>query len=306
MNTRNIHDAFARETLSYRENAVSFFRGILPEEVVNRLDFETLTEENTSYTDEDLSAYFSDVVYHCSYRGSPLKLVLLLEHKSFVPEFPHRQILRYMLNIWERAAKQHTAFPVVLPIILYHGRRKWKRRPFHSYLSGDTGLLARYIPGFEYLLVDLSTIPERMLKRLFAHNPAVRLWLLVQKYIHEEHELLKRLNSFFGLDIVYFSLEAELRFVESMWRYIFEATEIDPDTVLRKLTMLPEGAKEALMTTAEKLRKQGKQEGIHEGKLEGKREGKLESARKMREKGYSIEDICDITGLSRKEVEGLR
>ncbi len=111
MNTRNIHDAFARKTLSRRENVLSFFKGILSEEVVNRLDFETLTEENTSYTDEELSAYFSDVVYQCSYRGSPLKL-------------------------------------------------------------------ARYIPGFEYLLVDLSTISDRMLKRLFAHNPAVRLWLL--------------------------------------------------------------------------------------------------------------------------------
>jgi predicted transposase/invertase (TIGR01784 family) len=66
--------------------------------------------------------------------------------------------------------------------------------------------------------------------------------------------------------------------------------------------MLPEGAKEALMTTAEKLRKQGKQEG----KLEGKREGKLESARKMIEEGLDENLIIKITGLSREEVEALK
>ena len=62
--------------------------------------------------------------------------------------------------------------------------------------------------------------------------------------------------------------------------------------------MLPKGAKEAIMTTAEKLRKQGRQEG--------KQEGKLEDARRMLEKGYPLEDIREITGLSRDEVEKLK
>ena len=172
--------------------------------------------------------------------------------------------------------------PIVLPIILYHGKQTWKAKPLHAYLSGDSSPFARFIPGFEYLLVDLSTIPDKQIMILFANNPAVKLWLLIQKYIFAEEELAKNLDSFFGPDIVYFSIE--------------------PDTILQKIPMLPDGAKEAIMTTAEKLRRQGKQEG----RLEGKREGKLENARRMIEKGYPIEDICEITGLSREEVRGLR
>jgi predicted transposase YdaD len=103
MGTQNIHDAFARETLSYKDNAACFFRGILPEDVGKRLDFESLREEKTSYTDRDLSAYFSDVVYECSYKGSLLKIALLFEHKSFVPVFPYSQLLQYILNTWKRA-----------------------------------------------------------------------------------------------------------------------------------------------------------------------------------------------------------
>ncbi len=38
---------------------------------------------------------------------------------------------------------------------------------------------------------------------------------------------------------------------------------------------------------------------------EGKREEKLETAKKMKAKGYSIDEIIDITGLSREEIEKL-
>ena len=64
------------------------------------------------------------------------------------------------------------------------------------------------------------------------------------------------------------------------------------------------------MTTAEKLRKQGrregKQEGLEEGEQRGEKKAKLEYARRMLEKGYPVEDICEITGLSREEIQTLR
>ncbi len=306
MGTENIHDAFARETLSYKDNAACFFRGILPKDMGKRLDFGNLQEEKTSYTDKDLSAYFSDVVYECGYKGSVLKLVLLFEHKSFVPVFPYSQLLQYILNIWKRALKQNKPIPIVLPIILYHGKRKWETRPLHAYLSGDTDLFARFIPGFEYILVDLSKIQDRHIMALFNNNPAVKLWLLVQKYIYLEEALMNNLDSFFSPDIVYFTLEEGLQFIESFCRYVFKATKIDHAAILRNIPMLPDSAKEVIMTTAEKLRKQGKQEGKQEGLEEGAKKAKLEDARKMVAKGYPIDDICEITSLSRDEVEKLK
>ena len=43
-----------------------------------------------------------------------------------------------------------------------------------------------------------------------------------------------------------------------------------------------------------------------EGREEGIEKGKLEDAKKMLDKGYSIADISDITGLSAKEIERLK
>lgn len=44
-------------------------------------------------------------------------------------------------------------------------------------------------------------------------------------------------------------------------------------------------------------------EGQEKGKKEGKKEGIKETARKMLEKGYKIEEIIEITGLSEKEIK---
>ena len=54
-------------------------------------------------------------------------------------------------------------------------------------------------------------------------------------------------------------------------------------------------------------RLEGKEEGLKEGKEEGREEGEklkaLDVASRMKLKGALLEDIMDITGLTREEIE---
>ena len=50
---------------------------------------------------------------------------------------------------------------------------------------------------------------------------------------------------------------------------------------------------------------EGRAEGLAEGLEEGLLKGKLQSAQKMKEKGFPITDIAEITGLSTEEIERL-
>lgn len=50
----------------------------------------------------------------------------------------------------------------------------------------------------------------------------------------------------------------------------------------------------------------GYEEGRAEGIEEGSKQKAYEIAKKMLKKGNSIEDICDITGLSIEEIEQLK
>ena len=51
---------------------------------------------------------------------------------------------------------------------------------------------------------------------------------------------------------------------------------------------------------------EGKAEGLAQGKAEGVKLGKIETARKMMAKGFSTEDISDLTGLSAAEIDNLK
>ena len=66
-----------------------------------------------------------------------------------------------------------------------------------------------------------------------------------------------------------------------------------------------EGKIEGRMEGREEGRMEGREEGRAEGREEGIKEGVVRNARRMKEKGFSTEDIMEITGLTFEEVSQL-
>ena len=60
------------------------------------------------------------------------------------------------------------------------------------------------------------------------------------------------------------------------------------------------------MTTAMKLRQEGIEQGIDQGIGKGIEKDKIETAGRMLAKGFSVEDIAEITTLSVEVIEKLR
>ena len=52
--------------------------------------------------------------------------------------------------------------------------------------------------------------------------------------------------------------------------------------------------------------KQGLKEGIEQGLKEGEKNATKNTARKMLGKNMNIEDIIELTGLSKEEIENLK
>ena len=61
----------------------------------------------------------------------------------------------------------------------------------------------------------------------------------------------------------------------------------------------------ALEHTHQRETKEAREEGLKEGRHEGRHEEKYENARKMKQRGYPVEEIQEITGLSPETIEGL-
>lgn len=50
---------------------------------------------------------------------------------------------------------------------------------------------------------------------------------------------------------------------------------------------------------------EGRKKGIIEGRIEGKNQEKRETAKRMKNKGFSLKEIVEITGLSKEEIEEI-
>lgn len=163
----NPYDKVIKFALKNKEEAETFFRNFLPTHIVEKLDFNTLELDDCSYIDENLQENYADVTYDIIWNNkTPIKISLLLEHKSYKVTYPHFQKLRYMLNIWEYQLAQNEKLRPVIPIVLYHDKAEWKVRPMYDYFEGLDEELRRFIPHFDYLLVNLEDYSDEEIMQI--------------------------------------------------------------------------------------------------------------------------------------------
>lgn len=304
MEITNPHDKFFKETFSVQGNVIDFLQGTLPKEILEKLDLSALAIDNNTYIDEELKEHFSDMVYSCVCKNTKLKIALLFEHKSYPITYPHLQLLKYLLKIWETNVKQGVGLMPVIPVILYHGKETWQVRMLTECFEGIDEVFFRFIPEFEYLLTDLSRYTNEEIKNKAFHKASLEIALLLMRNILNEVELERNLSGFFEIGKQYFEEEEGLRFLESVVRYLYNTTEIEAGKVVNTVKQLSEKGGGFVMTTAMKLIEKGKAEGRIEGKLEGLKEAiALGLELKYGTEGLNLyEKIATIVSLEKTEV----
>src|SRR5437667_9064926 len=121
------HDKFFKETFSHPEVALDVFQSVLPQRLIQEVDWAAMTLRPGSFIDEHLAEVSSDLLYQVPWRGSALYVYLLFEHKS-TPEELRLDLLQYMVRVWKQDRKQATPgslSPPIVTVVLYHGKRPW-------------------------------------------------------------------------------------------------------------------------------------------------------------------------------------
>lgn len=67
-------------------------------------------------------------------------------------------MLRYKVHRWEQDHREHPRQPLrpILPLVVYHGRQRWRVPTNFASLLAEPGPWRAYCPDFQYLLVDVS------------------------------------------------------------------------------------------------------------------------------------------------------
>ncbi len=293
-NLINSHDKFFKELFSRKEEVSEFVSKTFPVELSQKLDLETLVLDKTEYVGSQLKTSFSDIVYNCNYgENTIVKISLLFEHKSYLEIHPYLQLLGYMLKIWETQIKQKQNLTPIIPIIFYHGIKKWVKKPFESYFSGLDVVLRKFTPIFDYQIIDTSNYSDKQIQQLFS-SLELQIGMLILKNIFNEQLILKELNNFFAKISELLQSDKGEHFFESLVTYLYYATDIETQKFTEKMRTISPKAEEKFISTAMKLEMIGFELGIKK------------VAFSMLQENIPDSIILKVTKLSQKELDYLK
>ncbi|MFN4257235.1 MAG: Rpn family recombination-promoting nuclease/putative transposase [Saprospiraceae bacterium] len=296
----------------YAKIAEAHLRDALDAELLASLDLATLRLADDSYLASGLEEFFSDVVWRCNLLAGPeVAVCFLFEHKSHPPDWPiHVQLLQYKLGIWRDDLSEGRPLTLVVPIVVYHGRRKWKREPFWAQFRGTPEGFRHFLAEFDYVLTDLREMPTEI---IIAKEQlgAVRGLFLAFKHAFDEAQMLRHFREMI-IFVEGSGLHEEMyrRLFEMIFTYVFRRTT-EPAVLAAELKTFSSKTRDIAMSAYDKLIAQGRQEGWQKGVQEGIEKGIEKSAREFAgklilETDFGDASIANFSGLPEAEVRKMR
>lgn len=313
--TSTPHDAVFKRFLRHPETANDFLMLYLPEEVRQRCDFSTLKLQSASFIDEDLRAWYSDVLWSVQTTSGQGYVYVVIEHQSSPDNHMAFRLMRYAIATMQRHLDAgHKTLPLVVPMLFYHGATS--PYPFSlNWLDEFTDpQMAKTLYGCPFPLIDVTVMPD---DEIVQHR-RVALLELMQKHIRQR-DLCGITESLATLVMLGYTNRRQLRV---LFHYMLQySNTAEPSVFLRRLARRLPQYEERLMSIAQKLKQEGRlegrREGRQEGRLEGREEGHLEGlqegsrrealriASSMLQNGLDKETVQRITGLSADELKPL-
>ena len=156
------HDHGYKRLFSHPEMIRDLLRGFVPADWIAELDFTTLEKYPTEFIDDRLRNRRSDVIWRVRRGFEWLYLYLLLEFQSGVHPLMAARVFTYIDLLYQdlirsRQLGKSRQLPMVLPIVLYNGRRRWTApTDLDALIEPGPDSLAEYRPQARYLLIEES------------------------------------------------------------------------------------------------------------------------------------------------------
>lgn len=302
------HDALFKQFLTHPETARDFLDVHLPPALHQACDLNTLRLESSSFIEEDLRAYYSDVLYSLKAGQSDGYIYALIEHQSSPDRHMGFRLMRYAIAAMQRHLDaDNDKLPLVIPILFYHGQVTPYPYPMNWLQEFSEPELARQLYSNDFPLVDVTVISD---DEMMTHRRMAILELL-QKHVRQR-DLAELLEQLVTLLLAGYTNNEQLT---SLMNYMLQVGDTAaPENFIRELARRSPQHEEVLMTIAQKLEQKGIEKGRLEGiqlgeakgRQEGMLEGKLQVARSMLANGIDRDSVMRITGLTADDLAQIR
>jgi predicted transposase/invertase (TIGR01784 family) len=295
----NPHDKFFRAAFSMKIIVQDYFKNLFPQKWTNKLNLDSLKLEPVSYITNDLKNFYSDIVWQCHLKDSEesVQVTFLFEHKSYVPEYPNLQILDYKRGGYNTQLAEGQSLKLIIPIVVYHGAKKWETKPFSSYFGNIPLEFERFIDPLEYYLTNLDDYSDQMIKA-FKTIFLVKT-LLALKHFSEGQYIKQHYAELLLVGYENDDSKNEVDFIEFYSVYLSQISDyISEAEIIEQVEELDDNLKPKNMDYVAVLLERGKKEG----KKEGIQIGEKLAIYKAFKRNDNIELLSEIFGLSPKKL----
>ncbi|EKN6164685.1 Rpn family recombination-promoting nuclease/putative transposase [Yersinia enterocolitica] len=282
------HDALFKNFVTKPQTAYDLLDIHLPPALRKICDLKTLRLESGSFIENDLRAYYSDVLYSLRMQGQDGYVYALIEHQSSPDKHMAFRLMRYAIAAMQSHLDAgHDQLPLVIPMLFYHGMVTPYPYPMSWLHAFNQPALAERLYSRDFPLIDVTVIPDN---EIMTHR-RIALLELLQKHIRQR-ELSELSDQLVMVIASGYTTEDQLK---AAINYIIQVGDTaDPEAFLRSLANRLPQHEESLMTIAQKLEQKGEANGL--------KKGKLEVARTMFANGLDRATVMKMTGLSDKEL----
>lgn len=284
MTTSTPHDAVFKQFLYHPDTARDFLDIYLPSTLRELCDLQTLKLESGSFIEDSLRASYSDVLWSLKTNEGDGYIYVVIEHQSSPDAHMAFRLMRYAMAAMQRHLDAgHKTLPLVIPMLFYHGALS----PYPFSLCWldefDDPIVARQLYSATFPLVDITVIPD---DEIMQHR-RIALPELMQKHIRKR-DLMGLVEQLVSLLATGYANDSQLK---TLFNYMMQFGNTPHiDKFIREVAQRVPQQKESLMTIAEVLQQEAKQQEA------------LRIAQMMLANGISHEIILKITGLSAKDL----
>ena len=312
------HDSLIKKALENPLIAQEFLSQYLPEEYKALIDLSTIKPEKETYVEESLKAKLSDMVFSVQMhdktedKSNNAFIYILTEHQSYSDYWIALRLLKYSLLLLEKHAAGKNRLPIILPLVIYNGKSKYKapKNIFDLFSFPD---IARKALTEDYNLIDLQAMDDDSID----YGKHLSFLLYTMKHIHERDTLamIRDAMSRCSRAIV---IDKEQNYILTRLILWYSGSKVPEKSkhLLEQLIVdnLPKDEANNIMRTIadsyieEGFNKgiiQGIEKGMEKGIEQGKNKKAIEIAKNLLSQKIDIKTISAATGLSLADIKAL-
>ncbi|GAB4540451.1 MAG: Rpn family recombination-promoting nuclease/putative transposase [Haliangiales bacterium] len=276
------HDALFKHLFGEPQNAAAALRSVLPPEVTNLIDWDTLVLEHGSMVSRDLEQRHGDLLYSAelSQEEQPVLLSILLEHQSTeIVDMSWRVTEKavYHAAEWRKRHPQRDRVPPMLSFVFYHGTKPWTAPVDVIDLMGlsdaTKAILQPYLLSYRFILDDLYTADDNEIDRR-AVKPALRLGLVAMKYARSERLIDRLVAHHADIQVLLASEPGRDQLIVLLHYMRTVNPHVSHDKLLDQLKpVVGSEIEETMLTEGQRLEKRGYDAGHKQGHEQGHKQG---------------------------------